>query len=240
MAARTAAERAAFALPLFAPDAHVLDLGCGPGTITVGLAPGARVTGIDVSQEQLARARAKARGVRRSTVDFVAASVYALPFESSTVDAAFSHALFEHLRNPQEALAEIRRVLRPGAILAISTSDWSKAKLRPRTANVEAALRGHYLLRRHAGGNPFAGKTIATEVATAGFTDITTRTRHRPDLTYRELAAYIERRLANTLNTPGPLPHRDQLASAARSAQTWLHSGDGDFTQSWTELTATR
>ncbi|MFE0021789.1 class I SAM-dependent methyltransferase [Amycolatopsis sp. NPDC059021] len=240
MAARTAAERAAFALPLFAPDTHVLDLGCGPGTITVDLAPTAHVTGIDTNPEQLARARAKAEKTRRSTVDFLAASVYALPFETSTIDAAFSHALFEHLKDPQAALAELRRVLRPGATLAISTSDWSKAKLRPRTANVEAALRGHYLLRRQAGGNPFAGRTIATEVATAGFTNITTRTRHREDMTYRELAAYIESRLATALNNPAPLPHRDQLASAARSAQTWLHSSDGSFTQSWTELTATR
>ena len=43
---------------------------------------------------------------------------------------------------PADALAELRRVLRPGGSIALSTSDWSRAKLRPRTANVDAALRG--------------------------------------------------------------------------------------------------
>ncbi|WP_406639393.1 methyltransferase domain-containing protein [Amycolatopsis sp. WGS_07] len=231
MNTRTASDRAAFAQPLFTPGLRVLDLGCGQGSITATLAPACHVIGVDIHLPLLPTT---------STVDYVNATTYALPFATASIDAVFSHALFEHLANPQAALAEIRRVLRPGGHLAISTSDWSRAKIRPRTANVDAALRGHYLLRRRQGGNPFCGRTIATQVATAGFTNITERSRYREDLPYRALATYIETRLAAALAEP-PTKDHDQLTSAARSAWSWTKTpAIGDFHQCWQELTATR
>jgi ubiquinone/menaquinone biosynthesis C-methylase UbiE len=240
MSARTAAERAVFAQPLFGPGMWVVDIGCGPGSITLGLAPESRVTGVDRDAGQVELARVAARRAGRSTVDFVVGSAYSLPFADGSVDLAFSHALFEHLANPLDALAELRRVLRPGGALALSTSDWSRVRLRPKTANVDAALRGHYLLRRRAGGDPFAGKKIADHCAMAGFTNIQSRARYREDLTYRELAKFVESRLDAAIEDPAFARDRDQLASAARSAWSWARSGDGDFTQCWIELTATR
>ena len=240
MAARTAAERATFAQPLFRPGMWVVDLGCGPGSITLGLAPESRVTGVDRDAGQVELARAAARRTGRSTVDFLVASAYDLPFADASVDVAFSHALFEHLARPLDALAELRRVLRPGGRLALSTSDWSKARLRPKTANVDAALRGHYLLRRRAGGDPFAGRHIADECARAGFTEVVSRAKYREDMTYRDLAKYVESRLDAAIADPAYARDRDQLASAARSAWTWARGGDGDFSQCWVEVTATR
>ncbi len=240
MSARTAAERATFAQPLFGLGMWVVDLGCGPGSITLGLGAGSRVTGVDRDVGQIAMARDSARRAGRSTVDFVVASAYALPFDDDSVDVAFSHALFEHLTAPLEALRELRRVLKPGGRLALSTSDWSKARLRPKTANVDAALRGHYLLRRRAGGDPFAGRKIADHCAAAGFAEIVSRPRYREDMTYRDLARYVESRLDAAISDPDYGRDRDQLASAARSAWTWVRSGDGDFSQCWVEVTATR
>ncbi|WP_409184465.1 methyltransferase domain-containing protein [Amycolatopsis sp. VS8301801F10] len=230
MNTRTASDRAAFAQPLFTPGAKVLDLGCGQGSITATLAPSCHVIGIDIHHALLPMP---------STVDYINATAYALPLKTASIDVVFSHALFEHLTNPAAALAEIRRVLRPGGHLAISTSDWSRAKIRPRTANVDAALRGHYLLRRHHGGDPFSGRTIATKLAAAGFTNITERTRYREDLSYRALALYVESRLAAALANP-QTKDQDQLTSAARSAWSWTKSAAiGDFHQCWQELTAT-
>ena len=230
MNSRTAADRAAFAHPLVAPGARVVDLGCGAGSITASLAPLAQVVGVDIHLPVLPVGAA---------VDFVAATAYALPFGTGSVDVVFSHALFEHLANPGAALTEIRRILRPGGKLALSTSDWSRAKIRPRTANVDAALRGHYLLRRRAGGDPFAGRTIASLVAAAGFSGITERSRFREDMSYRSLAMYVESRLAEALSGP-PAKDHDQLTSAARSAWSWTRTAAvGDFHQCWQEVTAT-
>jgi ubiquinone/menaquinone biosynthesis C-methylase UbiE len=238
MTGRSAPERAEFVLPLLRPDTRVLDVGCGPGSITVGLKPAAWVLGVDVEPGQIALAQAAARRSRVSTVEFLAASVYRLPLPDASIDVAFSHALFEHLAEPSEALAELRRVVVPGGSIALSTSDWSRAKLRPRTGNVDAALRGHFLLRKRSGGDPFAGRRLAEHVERAGFHVVRTRTRHRPDMTYRQLAEYVEARLVAALEQPGP--DRDQLASAARSAWAWARGCDGDFAQHWTEILATR
>ncbi|HVW40671.1 MAG TPA: methyltransferase domain-containing protein [Amycolatopsis sp.] len=228
MSARTASERGQFAVRLLRPGHRVLDVGCGPGSITRGFVPyvgDGRVVGVDVVHGQFPPA---------STVDFVAGSVYDLPVATESVDLVFAHGLFEHLARPADALRELRRVLRPGAALALSTSDWSRAGIRPRTANVTAALRGHYLLRRRAGGDPFAGKHIADLVAAAGFREVTTHPRFRPDMSYRDLARYVESRLDAALRASPDV----QLASAARSAWAWSHGGDGDFTQCWVELAA--
>ncbi|MDQ0378669.1 class I SAM-dependent methyltransferase [Amycolatopsis thermophila] len=230
MTSRTAADRAEFVLRLLRPGMRVLDVGCGPGTITAGFATIAGrgcVVGVDREPRQFPE---------ESKVEFVAGDAYALPVADESVDVVFAHALFEHLSRPGDALAECRRVLRPGGTLALSTSDWSRARLRPGTANVRAALRGHYLLRRRAGGDPFAGKHVASWVSAAGFREVRTHGRFRSDMSYRALARYVESRLDAALSA-SPVD-RDQLASAARSAWAWSHSGDGEFAQYWVELVA--
>src|SRR5688572_25071729 len=102
MSRRTAESHAAFFLPHLKPGMRLLDCGCGPGGITVGLAncvaPG-EVIGIDVGGAPLeaARERASAANVQ---VAFREASIYSLPFPDAHFDAVFSHALFEHLAEP--------------------------------------------------------------------------------------------------------------------------------------------
>src|SRR5262249_34936469 len=96
MAARTAAKEAAFFLPHLRPGMQLLDVGCGPGSITLGLAgvvgPGV-VVGIDVDPTQVEQARALAleRGV--TNVRFEVADLYRLPFPDGSFDAAFAHTV---------------------------------------------------------------------------------------------------------------------------------------------------
>src|SRR5947209_7496808 len=103
MAQRSASSHAAYFLPHLHAGLSLLDCGCGPGTITLGLAqavaPG-RVVGTDAGDSQIAQARQFATEQGRSNVEFRTASVYDLPFAAGEFDAVFSNALMEHLSDP--------------------------------------------------------------------------------------------------------------------------------------------
>src|SRR5207344_1939871 len=96
-------------------------------TITVDLArlvaPG-RVVGIDRSSEVIAQASAHARD-QGVTIDVQAGDVYALQFPDASFDVVHAHQLLQHLSDPVRALVEMRRVLRPGGLLAARDSDYA-------------------------------------------------------------------------------------------------------------------
>jgi ubiquinone/menaquinone biosynthesis C-methylase UbiE len=126
-AARTADRQAAFVLPYLRPGMNLLDIGCGPGTITLGLAqavaPG-HVTGIDHDSAHIEAARALAaeRGV--TNVTFQIGNALLLPFEDGTFDAAFENNLFTHLsHNAVRAAMEVYRVLKPRGFFAARDVD---------------------------------------------------------------------------------------------------------------------
>jgi ubiquinone/menaquinone biosynthesis C-methylase UbiE len=160
--ARIAAVDAAFFVPHLKAGMRVLDCGCGPGSITVGfaelVAPG-EVVGVDLAEEQLVRARGLADRRRLGNVHFERGDIYALPFPDSSFDAAFAHNVLEHLRDPLQALKEMRRVLRPGGIVGVLDDDWGAYLLEPSTPlrryAVDLALRvvelngGNFLYARH-------------------------------------------------------------------------------------------
>lgn len=240
MASRSADERADFAVKELTSGARVVDAGCGPGTVSVGLAravaPSGWVLGIDAEPSQIDYAREVAQRAGLSNLRFETGSAYELPIGDAGVDAYFSHAMFEHLSAPGEALDEARRVLRAGGVLAVSASDWSRAHFNPWTPDVALAMQGHYLLRRRAGGDPFAGSRLAEWVRDAGFLDVVQTTCLRTDLDYRQLAVYVLNRLDTALlDSPGDGDVAQARAAAARWAAT-----DGTVLQCWTEVTARR
>ena len=100
---RTAANSAAYLLPHLAPGANVLDVGCGPGTITLDLAeavtPG-RVLGIDVVAEPLDAARASAEARGDATTEFGLGDVYDLDLPDDSVDVVHAHQVLQHLSDP--------------------------------------------------------------------------------------------------------------------------------------------
>jgi SAM-dependent methyltransferase len=113
--ARIAADVAAVA-----PDgAQVLEVGCGPGHLSTRLAHhGFEVTGLDLDPAMIARARANTdraanRGGRRPS--FLVGDVAALAFPDRSFDLVVSTLSMHHWADPAAGLAEIGRVLRPGA-----------------------------------------------------------------------------------------------------------------------------
>ncbi len=134
--ARTAERQAAFALPHLRPGMDVLDIGCGPGSITLGLAravaPG-RVTGIDHDAKHVEAARALADEQGVANVSFQTGDALALPFDDASFDAAFENNMLVHLgQRAGQAAAEAYRVLRPGGVFAA------------RDVDVDAVLWGHH------------------------------------------------------------------------------------------------
>src|SRR5215469_4877323 len=124
---RTAENSAAYLLARLPISARVLDIGCGPGTITAGLAaavPGGHVIGIDRAVGVLdnARAEAERQGVRN--ISFEVGDAYGLAFANDSFDVVHAHQVLQHLSDPVAALIEMRRVLRTGGILAVRDSDY--------------------------------------------------------------------------------------------------------------------
>jgi ubiquinone/menaquinone biosynthesis C-methylase UbiE len=126
-AARTADLQAAFVLPHLRPGMNLLDVGCGPGSITLGLAQGVapgHVTGIDHDSLHIEAANALAaeRGV--TDVTFQVGNALSLPFEDATFDVAFENNVFTHLsQDAVRAAREVYRVLKPGGFLAARDVD---------------------------------------------------------------------------------------------------------------------
>jgi ubiquinone/menaquinone biosynthesis C-methylase UbiE len=105
---------------------RLLDCGYGVGSITVQLAdivtPGETVgVDVDAAQLELARAAAAVRGM--GNVRFTVGSIYELPFADASFDVALAHTVLQHLSEPLSALKELRRVLAPGGIAAVSDDD---------------------------------------------------------------------------------------------------------------------
>ena len=102
------------------PGGIVLDVGCGPASVTASLAratgPSGLVLGLDLSEAMLARA---VRAETGPQIGFLHADAQRLPLRDATVDAVVSMAVLQLIPEPAAALAEMTRVLRPGGRLAV-------------------------------------------------------------------------------------------------------------------------
>lgn len=170
---RTVANSAAYLRDRLTPDAGVLDVGCGPGTITVEMAtlvaPG-RVIGIDDAEEALERAREAADGV--ANVEFRAGDVYALDFADASFDVVHAHQVLQHVTEPVPALREMARVCRAGGVVAARDSDYAGMHWFPQVPELDAWLELYRSLARANGGEPEAGRRLLSWARAAGLTDV--------------------------------------------------------------------
>jgi ubiquinone/menaquinone biosynthesis C-methylase UbiE len=173
---RTAANSAGHLLPHLRPGMSLLDVGCGPGTITADLAdllaPG-RVTAVEPTGAALGLARAEATRRGTSNIDFAVADVHDLDLPDHSFDAVHAHQVLQHVADPVAALREMRRVCRPGGVVAARDSDYAAFTWFP---EIPALARWRDLYRQAAyanGGEPDAGRRLSHWARAAGFTEVT-------------------------------------------------------------------
>ena len=172
---RTAENSAGYLLGQLAPGARVLDVGCGPGTITVDLAarvPEGEVTGIDAAADVLYLAREEADRRGQANVRFETGDVYQLAFEDGTFDVVHAHQVLQHLSDPVAALAEMRRVCRPGGLVAARDGDYGGFFWFPSDPGLDEWQALYRNVARALGGEPDAGRHLLSWARAAGFSDI--------------------------------------------------------------------
>jgi len=171
MRSRSAAVHADFLLPHLAPVHCLLDMGCGAGSITLGIAPRVeRAFGID-REDDFDEARAYAAGHGIDNVEFRVGDVYALDLPDDHFDACLCHSMLETLDRPIDGLREIKRVLKPGGVVGVACVEYGGLILAgPRVE----LLRSFYALReelwqRDGHADPYRGRELRSLLARAGF-----------------------------------------------------------------------
>jgi ubiquinone/menaquinone biosynthesis C-methylase UbiE len=169
---RTAANSASYLLPHLAPGQQLLDVGCGPATITADLAeliaPG-EVVAIDNAPAAIVAARSTLdeRGITNASVR--RADVYALPFEPARFDVVHAHQVLQHLVDPVAALVEMRRVCRPEGVVAARDSDYPAMAWYPDHPALDRWLAVYLQIARGNGAEPAAARRLLKWARAAGF-----------------------------------------------------------------------
>jgi SAM-dependent methyltransferase len=174
---RTAENSAAYLLKELKPHMRILDVGCGPGTITAGLAQRVRdgnVTGIDVVPEVLEQAREATAGL--GNVSFGTGDVYALDYPDDTFCVVHAHQVLQHLGDPVRALREMSRVCKPGGLVAVRDADYGAMVWYPDLPVLDDWRALYEQVARGNGGEPDAGRRLHAWARQAGLTDVTVST----------------------------------------------------------------
>ncbi|HWH26289.1 MAG TPA: methyltransferase domain-containing protein [Pseudolysinimonas sp.] len=166
---RTIDNSAAYLAPQLEPGQSLLDVGCGPGTITVEfadrLAPG-RVVGLDAAAEIVAKATAD---FVRPNLEFLVGNAYDLPFDDDTFDVVHAHQTLQHVAEPVRMLRELRRVTKPGGIVAARDVDYAGIIWFPELPGLTLWLELYERVHRSNGGEPDAGRRLKAWALEAGF-----------------------------------------------------------------------
>jgi SAM-dependent methyltransferase len=173
---RTVENSAAYLIPEISAGQTVLDVGCGPGTITVDLAervaPGS-VVGIDASADIIAQASRYAADRGIQNVTFATGDAYALDFADNSFDIVHAHQTLQHLGDPVAALREMYRVAKPGGVVAVRDADYGGMIWFPALPGLRSWMDTYQSVHRSNGAEPDAGRHMRFWGVQAGCEDIT-------------------------------------------------------------------
>ena len=236
---RGAEDSAAYLLPHLNAGMDLLDVGCGPATITADLAdrvtPG-RVVGLDAASGALEAARATlAERDLPARVGLTDGDVMSLPFDDGTFDVAHAHQVLQHLSDPVGALAEMRRVTRPGGIVAVRDAVYSAMAWYPEPEGMKLWRSVYMATARANGGEPDAGGRLLAWAHRAGFTEVMASASTWCYATPADRAWQSETWAQRCLTSFGPqavelgLARKADLETMAQAWQQWGGSQDAWF-----------
>lgn len=172
---RTAENSCAYLLPHLRAGQSLLDVGCGPGTITADLAllvgPG-DVVGIDASPDVVAQAQEHAGDLGLDNLRFEVADLFGLGYPDASFDVIHLHQVLQHVADPVSALVELRRVLRPDGVLAARDGDYNAFTWAPSDPLLDRWLELYLAVTDRNGHDARIGPKLLGVAHEAGFTDV--------------------------------------------------------------------
>jgi ubiquinone/menaquinone biosynthesis C-methylase UbiE len=244
---RTAENSAGFLLPHLIPGMSLLDVGCGPGTITADLAsrlaPG-RVVGIDPAAAVIETAAVTHVA---DNLSFAVGSVYALDHADDSFDIVFAHQVLQHLSDPVAALREMRRVVRPGGLVAVRDSDYGAFVWSPADPVLSRWSQLYHELTVRNRAEADAGRFLHIWARRAGFTELRVSTSNWTFHTADERAwwggLWADRIRESEFATQAleyGLTDRAELERIAGAFLRWASDPDGWFVVLHGEVLATK
>ncbi|KAJ8127519.1 hypothetical protein O1611_g6116 [Lasiodiplodia mahajangana] len=153
------------------PKLKLLDVGGGPGSITIGFAqrlPDGHITTVDLDPQALAKAKINAYEAGVSNIEFHTADVHELPFADDTFDITHCHQVLTHVRNPADALREMLRVTKPHGVVAAREGDHETECFWPRVPGLVYFHDFVSKMMKASGGTPNAGRQLLSWAIQAG------------------------------------------------------------------------
>src|SRR5207249_7272388 len=172
---RTVENSAAYLLPRLRPGDRFLDVGCGPGTLTVDLArrvAPAAVVGIDLAESVIDEARRHALEAGVSNVTFESGDFRDGRFEEASFDVVHAHQVLQHLRDPVAALSTMARLGRPGGIVAARDADYSAMTWAPSDDRLARWLEVYLAVTRQNGAEANAGRWLLRWAHAVGLSEV--------------------------------------------------------------------
>lgn len=246
---RTAENSASYLLPHLEVGLRVLDVGCGPGTLTADLAQQvapAELVAIDRAEGVLEEARSVCleRGITNVTIEV--GDVYGLAHDDDSFDVVHAHQVLQHLSDPAAALREMRRVTKPGGLVAARDADYAAMTWYPADPRLDQWMDVYRAVARSNDAEPDAARHLLAWANAAGFSTVEStasvwcfadpETRHWwGDLWAERMtgSAVAEQALAQGLASD------DDLAGIAAAFRQWLEHPDGWFSVLHGEILAT-